>query len=185
MPLQMLTLDRMCCFAIGFPYWVQQNILKPILHLLRFSHIGYNRIPSDPFCTLQPYRYSHTSPAHPIRQLTRSFLISYQVVPYQTRCGTCCPGGSTPNIQSLADSSTTSHDGINHLHHSILCSNHSIDPHIIKSHHDRWKTKHTNKETSQTQHHKRWKTCTTTNDDRAKQFYNHKPKPLGIQGIGN
>jgi hypothetical protein len=52
MPLQRLTLDRMPCFAIGFsllgttkytqapftvakvsPYWVQQNTLRPILHL--------------------------------------------------------------------------------------------------------------------------------------------------------
>jgi hypothetical protein len=52
MPLQRLTLDRMSCFAIGFPllgtteypqapftvakvspYWVQQNTLRPLLHL--------------------------------------------------------------------------------------------------------------------------------------------------------
>jgi hypothetical protein len=52
MPLQMLTLDHMSCFAIGFPvlgtieypqapfavakvsqYWIQQNILRPLLHL--------------------------------------------------------------------------------------------------------------------------------------------------------
>jgi hypothetical protein len=51
MPLQRLTLDRMSCFAIGFPllgtteypqtpfavakvspYWVQQNTLGPLLH---------------------------------------------------------------------------------------------------------------------------------------------------------
>jgi hypothetical protein len=53
MPLQRLTLDRMSCFANGFPllgtteyphatftvanvspYWVQQNTLRPILHLV-------------------------------------------------------------------------------------------------------------------------------------------------------
>jgi hypothetical protein len=53
MPLQRLTLDRMSCFAIGFPlldmieypqapfavakvssYWTQQNILRPLLHLV-------------------------------------------------------------------------------------------------------------------------------------------------------
>jgi hypothetical protein len=52
MPLQRLTLDRMSCFAISFPllgtteypqtpfavakvspYWVQQNTLRPLLHL--------------------------------------------------------------------------------------------------------------------------------------------------------
>jgi hypothetical protein len=52
MPLQWLTLDHMSCFAIGFlllgtieypqtpfivpkvsPYWIQQNILGPLLHL--------------------------------------------------------------------------------------------------------------------------------------------------------
>jgi hypothetical protein len=53
MPLQRLTLDHMSCFAIGFPllgtteypqapfvvakvssYWVQQNTLRPLLHLV-------------------------------------------------------------------------------------------------------------------------------------------------------
>jgi hypothetical protein len=52
MPLQRLTLDCMSCFAIGFPllgtteypqtsftvtkvspYWVQQNTVRPLLHL--------------------------------------------------------------------------------------------------------------------------------------------------------
>jgi hypothetical protein len=52
MPLQRLTIDRMSCFAIGFPllgtteyhqapftttnvspYWVQQNIIRPLMHL--------------------------------------------------------------------------------------------------------------------------------------------------------
>jgi hypothetical protein len=68
------------------------------------------------------------------------FLISKQAAPYQTRGGTCCPGVSTPKIWSLADSSTTCHDGINHLHHSNHCSNHNINHHIVKSHLDRWKT---------------------------------------------
>jgi hypothetical protein len=42
-------------------------------------------------------------------KLTRAFLISQQVVPYQTHGGTCCPGVSTPTIWSLADSSMTNH----------------------------------------------------------------------------
>jgi hypothetical protein len=62
------------------------------------------------------------------------FLISTQVVSYWTCGGTCCPGESTPMIQSLADSSTTCHDGINHLHNSDLCSNHSSNPHTVNSH---------------------------------------------------
>jgi hypothetical protein len=69
-----------------------------------------------------------------------TFLISRQVIPYRTRGGTCCPGLSTPKIQSLADSSTTCHDGISHLHHFNSCSNHSIDPHTVNSHLDGWRT---------------------------------------------
>jgi hypothetical protein len=38
-----------------------------------------------------------------------AYLISMQAVPYRTRGGTCCPGVSTPKIQSLADSSIASH----------------------------------------------------------------------------
>jgi hypothetical protein len=54
------------------------------------------------------------------------FLISKQVVPYQTRDDTCCPGVSTPMIRPLIDSSTTCHDSINHCHHS---------DHLLKTHH--------------------------------------------------
>jgi hypothetical protein len=82
MPLQRLTLDRMSCFFIGFPCWVEQNTLTTLSQLLRFPHIGYNRIPSGPSCTLRPYSYSHTSPAHSTRQLTRAFLIVQQAVPH-------------------------------------------------------------------------------------------------------
>jgi hypothetical protein len=57
------------------------------------------------------------------------FLISSQAISYWTHGGTYCPGVSTPKIRSLADSSTTCHDGINHHHHSNHCSNHSINPH--------------------------------------------------------
>jgi hypothetical protein len=88
-------------------------------------------------------------------------LISKQVIPYRTRGGTYCPGGgATPKIQSLADSSTICHDGINHLHHSNHCSNHSIDPHMINSHLDGWKTTLSQRR-KPTQYHKGWKTCTT------------------------
>jgi hypothetical protein len=69
-----------------------------------------------------------------------TFLISKQVVLYRTCGGTCCIGVSTTKIQSLADSSTACHDGINHLHHSNHCSNHIIDPHMVSSHLNGWKT---------------------------------------------
>jgi hypothetical protein len=68
------------------------------------------------------------------------YLISKQVIPYQTCGGTCCPGVSTPKIRSLEDSSTTCHDGINHLQHAKHYSNHNIDPHMVLSHLDGWKT---------------------------------------------
>jgi hypothetical protein len=68
------------------------------------------------------------------------FLISKQVVPYWTHGGTWCPGVSTPKIWSLADSSTTCHDGINHFHHSNHCSNHNINPHMVISYLNRWRT---------------------------------------------
>jgi hypothetical protein len=58
-----------------------------------------------------------------------AYLINKQVVPYQTHGSTCYLGVCTPRIQSLANSSTTCHDGINHLHHSNHCSNHTIEAH--------------------------------------------------------
>jgi hypothetical protein len=110
MPLRRLTPARMSCFAIGFPLlgtteypqtpfaiakvspsWVQQNTLMAPL-------VPYGLI-------------AIAIPVPRFRQdkLTRAFLISQQVVPYQTCGGTCCPGVSTPKIRSLADSSMTSH----------------------------------------------------------------------------
>jgi hypothetical protein len=68
------------------------------------------------------------------------FLISKKAIPYRTHGDTCCHGVSTPKIWSTAYSSTTSHDGINHLHHLNLCWNHNIDPHMVTSHLDGWKT---------------------------------------------
>jgi hypothetical protein len=78
---------------------------------------------------------------HSSEQDTLPIVISNQIVPYRTCGNTCCPRVSTPKIQSFADSSTTSHRGINHLHHSNHCSNHNINPHTVNSHLYRWKTK--------------------------------------------
>jgi hypothetical protein len=77
--------------------------------------------------------------------LPTTFLISKQAIPYRTRGGTCYFAVSTPKIRSLVVLSTTCHDGINHLHPSNHCSNHSIDPHTAKSRHDGWKTKHSHR----------------------------------------
>jgi hypothetical protein len=88
MHLQMLTLDRMSCFVICFPCWVWHNTIRPISQLLISPLIRYNTIPSCQSYTLRPRMYCHTSPSHPIRQLTRAFLISQQVVPYRICDGT-------------------------------------------------------------------------------------------------
>jgi hypothetical protein len=100
---------------------------------------------------------------HPTKQDTLPivFLISRQDIPYRIRGGTCCPRGSTHNIRSLADSSTTCLDGINHLCHSNHWSNHSINPHTVNSHLDGWKTTTLSQRHKPTQHHKGWKTCMT------------------------
>jgi hypothetical protein len=68
MPLQRLTLDHMSCFAIGFPLLGTTEYPQALSQLLRFPPIGHNKNPSGPSCTLQPCRYSHTSPAHPTKQ---------------------------------------------------------------------------------------------------------------------
>jgi hypothetical protein len=66
------------------------------------------------------------------------FPISKEDAPYRTHGGTYCPMVSAPKNQSLANPSTTCHGGINHLHHSNHCSNHSIDPYPVNSHLDGW-----------------------------------------------
>jgi hypothetical protein len=96
-----------------------------------------------PSCTMWVRHFTkYDAISHSTKQdmLPIVFLISKQVVPYRTRGGTCYPRVTTSKIRSLADSSTTCHDGINHLHHSNYCSNHIIDPHTINSHLDGWKT---------------------------------------------
>jgi hypothetical protein len=81
--------------------------------------------PIGPSCTMWAWAKSQAI-SHSSEQDTQPivFLISKQAAPYQKRGGTCCPGVSTPKIQSLVDLSTTCHVSINHLHHSNHCSNH-------------------------------------------------------------
>jgi hypothetical protein len=75
---------------------------------------------SDPSCTMwfRQFTKNATKTDHKDRSHPHStehdtqpiaYLISKQAVPYRTRGGTCCPGVSTPKIQSLADLSMTSH----------------------------------------------------------------------------
>jgi hypothetical protein len=100
-----------------------------------------------PSCTMRERQFTkyvtkYDVIPHPTEKdtLPIAFLFSRQAIPYRTRGGTCCHVVSTPKIWSLLDSSTTCHDGINHLHHSNHCSNHSIDSHTVISHLDGWKT---------------------------------------------
>jgi hypothetical protein len=96
----------MLCY--NFPHIVA------LLAVLRFpTHSG-------PFCTMWFRQFTQnvtqtgrTDRSHPhsTEHGTQpiAYLISKQAVPYRTRGGTYCPGGSTSKIRSLADSSMTSH----------------------------------------------------------------------------
>jgi hypothetical protein len=125
-------------------------------------------------------------PTQPIKTQSITFLISKHVTPYRTCDGTCYPGVSTPQIQSLANSSTTCHDDINHLHHSNHGSNYNIDPHMAKSHLDGSKIttlsqRHEPNSTSQ-----KMEDLHDTHDCRVKQIYpDIIPNPKGIQQIFN
>jgi hypothetical protein len=96
MPLQRSTLYHMSCFTISFP------LLGTIEHPQNpFTIVKVS--PQKPLLHLAVCRYSHTSPAHLTRQLTRAFPISQQAILYQTRGGTCYPGVFSPKNWSLAD----------------------------------------------------------------------------------
>jgi hypothetical protein len=115
--------------------WILEQTVPPCS--AKISHTNV------PYCTMWFRRFTkYDDIPHSTEQDTQpiAFLISKQVVPYQTRGVTCCPGVSTPKIWFIAYSSTTCHDGINHLHHPNHCSNHNIDPHTVRSHLDGWKT---------------------------------------------
>jgi hypothetical protein len=91
-------------------------------------------------------------------------IISKQVIPYQTCGGTCCHGVSTPKTWSLVDSSMTNHTTWRNPTVSTIPPHAQTTTSIlttINSHHDGWKIKTLNNNTSQTQRHKDGKTCTT------------------------
>jgi hypothetical protein len=155
-----------------------------------FSHkvapLAMLRFPtqSGPFCTMWFRQFTknatktgHTDRSHPhsTEHDTQpiAHLISKQAIPYRTRGGTCCPRGSTPKIQSLADSSMTSHItwwNPNRLHHSNLSQTTASILTRVNSHLDGWETI-SHKDTSQTQHHKGWKDVYDSHDYMAKHNY--------------
>jgi hypothetical protein len=95
-----------------------------------------------------------------------AYVISMQVVPYQTRGGTSYPRVSTPKIRSLAYSSMTNHIILidsNCLHHFNLAQTTTSILTMVKSHLDGWETI-SHKDTRQTQHHKGWKDLYDTHD---------------------
>jgi hypothetical protein len=130
----------MLCY--GFPHKVAPLVV------LRFP------AQSDPFCTMWFRQFTknviktgHTDRSHPhsTEHGTQpiAYLIIKQTVPYRTRGGTCCPGGSTPKIRSLADLSMTSHvtrRNTNRLHHSNLAQTTSSILTRVNSHLDGWET---------------------------------------------
>jgi hypothetical protein len=91
-------------------------------------------------------------------------LIIRQAVLYGTHGGTYCPLLSTPKTQSLADSSMTNHITWCNPTVSTISTHAQTTLSIlttVASHHNGWKTKTLNNNTSQTQHHKDAKTCMT------------------------
>jgi hypothetical protein len=118
-----------------------------------------------PSCTMWDWANDPAN-SHPSKQgtLPTTSLISKQVVPYQTRGGTCCPIGTTPKNRYLADSSMRIHISwknptvsTNPTHAQTTTSILTM----VTSHHDGWNTNTLNTNTSQTQHHRYGKTCRT------------------------
>jgi hypothetical protein len=138
---------------------------------------------SGPFCTMwfRQFTQNVTQTGHTDRSYPHStehntqpiaYLISKQAVPYRTRGGTCCPGGSTPKPVL----SRFEHDKPHHLtkssrlHHSNLTQTTTSILTRAKSHLDGWETL-SHKDTRQTQHHKGWKDLYDSHDCMAKHNY--------------
>jgi hypothetical protein len=77
--------------------------------MLRFPEVV--RGTTTPLAPCEPRRVT-TQISHSFEQgtLPTTSLISKQAVPYRTCDDTCCPGVSTPETRSLADSSMTKHN---------------------------------------------------------------------------
>jgi hypothetical protein len=81
---------------------------------------------------------------------------------------------STPTIWSLANSSMTKHITRRDPTVSTILTHAQTTASIltmITLHHERWKTKHSHKDTRQTQHYIRWKDLYDIHDCMAKQIY--------------
>jgi hypothetical protein len=137
------------CHTLHFLCCMTQRSLHVVTKVYYMSMSRSAKVSSTkgPSCTMWVRRFrkyvtEYDANTHSTEQGTLPivYLISKQVIPYQTCGGTCCPRMSTPKIRSLEDSSTTCHDGINHLHHAKHYSNHNIDPHMVISHLNGWKT---------------------------------------------
>jgi hypothetical protein len=97
----------MPCFATVLEKWSPLAVLRfPAQSgpscTMWFRQFTKNVTKTDHKVLCHPHSTEHDT--QPI-----AYPISKQVVPYQTRGGTYCPGVSTPKIQSLVDLSMTSH----------------------------------------------------------------------------
>jgi hypothetical protein len=104
------------CFGVGTSYGSWLGLTIPVRGGM--SHkVSHTNVPSCSMWFRQFTKYvtktDHKVWCHPhsTEHDTQpiAYLISEQAIPYQTRGGACCPRGSTPKIQSLADSSMTNH----------------------------------------------------------------------------
>jgi hypothetical protein len=149
---------------------------------LRFPH------DSSASCTLWIRSCPASFPTPPSKTHNLQHPFSKQVVPYWTRGGTCCPRVSTPKTRSLADSSMTIHITWRNPTVSTIPTHAQTTASILTkiiSHHDGWKTKTLNNNTSQTQHHKDGNTCMTLMTawlSITNQVWTHISK---IRGLGN
>jgi hypothetical protein len=153
MPLQWFTMGHMPSFA---------KVVRGAIALRRFPRAVLVRRPLlHRVSRASNYANSHSSEqgTHPT-----AALISKEAIPYRTHGSTYHPGLSTPNIQSLADSSMTIHITWQNPTVSTIPAHAQTTAAIlttVTSHLDGWRTNTLNTNTSQTQHHKDQKTCTT------------------------
>jgi hypothetical protein len=164
MPLQRFTMGRMPGLA---------KVVHGTIAMLRIPRVVHGT--TSPLAPCEP-RWETTSISHSSEKdtLLTTSLISKQPVPYRTHGGTCCPKVSTPETQSLADSSMTNHKPWRSQPSSpfqtFLKPHHRTSPrspHITTDGRPTLSTLNR----SQTQHHKDGKTCTMTQDYRAKNYY--------------
>jgi hypothetical protein len=152
----------MSCFAIVPDKWSPLAVLRfPTQNdpscTMWFRQFTKNVTKTDHKVWCHPHSTEHDT--QPI-----AYPISKQAIPYRTCGGTCCPGGSTPKIRLLVDSSMTNH--ITWRSPTV-----STIPSLLKpQHRSSPQSNHITKDgkTCQTQHHKGWKDLYDTHDYMAK-----------------